>query len=293
MVTTTALALAFVALGSGLDEPPSQPLAKLYAFDELKERMKQGDLRILDARPRAEFDAGHLPMAMWVDAKEVERRAAKPGALADREGWEEWIAPLALAPTTEVVVYDDNRQLDAARIWWLLSYLGVAKVGLVDGGYKLWVAEGHETDDDMLVLPHWPFTVQFRTERHADREAVAQAIAAKSAQVVDARSEAEHTGTRKMSRKGGHIPGAWHLEWSNLVDAQGRFLDPSALKAKLAEAGVKPGEPIITHCQGGGRASVNAFALESLGIPTRNYYLGWSDWGNADDTPVVEGPEKP
>ena len=82
------------------------------------------------------------------------------------------------------------------------------------------------------------------------------------------------------------MPTACSLEWNNLVDEDGRFLDESALRAKLAKAGVRPGEPVITHCQGGGRASVNAFVLERLGFKTRNYYLGWSDWGNASDTPV-------
>jgi thiosulfate/3-mercaptopyruvate sulfurtransferase len=82
------------------------------------------------------------------------------------------------------------------------------------------------------------------------------------------------------------------LEWNNLVDKEGRFSDEPALRAKLARAGVGPDGPVITHCQGGGRASVNTFVLERLGFKARNYYLGWSDWGNADDTPVKveEGP---
>ena len=92
-----------------------------------------------------------------------------------------------------------------------------------------------------------------------------------------------------MSKRGGHIPAACHLEWSDLVDKDGRFLDAAALRARLEKLGIKPGEPVITHCQGGGRASVDAFALERLGLPTRNYYLGWSDWGNAEQTPVATG----
>ena len=62
--------------------------------------------------------------------------------------------------------------------------------------------------------------------------------------------------------------------------------------AKLTEAGVQPGEPVITHCQGGGRASVDAFVLERLGSPARNSYLGWGDWGNAAETPVETGADE-
>ena len=64
------------------------------------------------------------------------------------------------------------------------------------------------------------------------------------------------------------------------------------VRARLAPIGVEPGKPIITHCQSGGRASVNAFVLERLGFPTRNYYLGWSDWGNSDETPVEKGQDQ-
>ncbi len=84
------------------------------------------------------------------------------------------------------------------------------------------------------------------------------------------------------------MPTACRLEWSTFVDKDGRFLSIPKLKAMIGAAGVKPGEPVITHCQGGGRASVDAFVFELLGYPTRNFYLGWSDWGNADETPIVQ-----
>ena len=105
----------------------------------------------------------------------------------------------------------------------------------------------------------------------------------------DARTEGEHSGVEKRSKRAGHIPTACHLEWNTLVDKDGRFLDEAALRAKLDAIGIKPGEPLVTHCQGGGRASVDAFVFERLGFTTRNYYLGWSDWGNAEDTPVESG----
>jgi thiosulfate/3-mercaptopyruvate sulfurtransferase len=107
-----------------------------------------------------------------------------------------------------------------------------------------------------------------------------------SSRIIDARSEAEFTGQEKRSANGGHIPSACHLEWSELVDRDGRFLGGDVLRSRLREKGILEGQSVITHCQSGGRASVNAFALERLGIRTRNYYLGWSDWGNAEDAPA-------
>jgi thiosulfate/3-mercaptopyruvate sulfurtransferase len=71
-----------------------------------------------------------------------------------------------------------------------------------------------------------------------------------------------------------------------LVGPEGRFLDDSTLRTELTKAGVKADETVITHCQGDGRAPVTDIVLKRLGFKTRNYYLGWSDWGNAVETPV-------
>ncbi len=282
----------FRALGTA-EEPkrPSDSPAWLVSFDDLQKRLGDPNLRLLDARPRAEYDQGHIPGAVWLDPKTAEGLAASSGGLTDEGAWEEWIAPLGIGPKTEVLVYDANRQMDAARFWWLLTYLGVEKVGLIDGGFPLWTREDRPVTTDVPEIPSQPFEVTFRHNWHATRADVLAALKKNEARIIDARSEAEHTGARKLAKRGGRIPDACNLEWVNLVDADGRFLSEAALREKLTEAGIRPGEPLITHCQSGGRASVDAFVFERLGFPTRNYYLGWSDWGNAEETPIdTENP---
>ena len=276
------------------DEPKSQPKSPpmLVTFDALQERLNAPWLRLLDARPRADYVRAHIPGAVWVDAKAVEKLAARPGGLEDKNAWEAWIAPLGITPQTEVLIYDAHRQLDAARLWWLLNYLGVEKAGLIDGGFPLWQRHGRPVATEIVGVNPKPFRVTFRTASHATRSEVLEAIKAKSAQIIDARSAPEYSGTELRSKRGGHIPGACSLEWANLVDQDGRFLDETALRAKLERSGVKSGDPVITHCQGGGRASVDAFVMERLGFPTRNYYLGWSDWGNTEETPVQTAKPK-
>ncbi len=272
---------------------PADKVARLVTFDELQRRLDEPGLRLLDARPKTDYEKGHIPGALGVDAKAVEAMAAKPGVLTDRDAWERWIQPLGIGPETDVLVYDANRQLEAARLWWLLSYLGVERVGLVDGNYPLWVSEKRPVTIELPTIEPRPFKVVFRADRHATRDEVLSAVNSKTAVIVDARTDGEYAGTVKRAKLGGHIPASCHLEWTNLVDKDGRFLDDAVLRATIAKAGVKPDEPVITHCQGGGRASVDAFVFERLGFPTRNYYLGWSDWGNAHDTPIEieKGPE--
>lgn len=268
--------------------------ARLVTFDELEKRLGEPDLRILDTRPKADYDKGHIPGAIWVDPRAVEALAAKPGALTDRVAWEKWLAPLGIGPKTEAVVYDAKRQLDAARLWWLLGYLGIERVGLLNGNFPLWASEKRPVATGVPRVAPKLFKVAFRADRHATRDEVLSALTSKSATIVDARTDGEYAGEDKRAKRAGHIPAACSLEWANLVGPDGRFLDDSTLRAKLAKAGVKPGEPVIVHCQGGGRASVDAFVLERLGFKTRNYYLGWFDWGNAGETPIeVEKGSEP
>ena len=267
----------------------SEAAGPLATFDEVQKRLGSPGLRLLDPRPRADYDQGHAPGAVWVDSKAAQALASRPGGLTDRAAWEAWITPLAIGPKAEVLIFDGAKQLEAARLWWLLGYLGVEKVGLLNGNFPLWKAEGKPVTTDVPKVEPVAFPVAFNNGRHATRDDVFAALKSGRTAIVDARSKEEYTGEKKSSKRGGHIPSACRLEWSDLVDKDGRFLEDSALKTRLVELGIKPGDPVITHCQGGGRASVDAFAIERLGHPTRNFYLGWSDWGNATETPVVEG----
>lgn len=271
------------------DEPPG-PQALLVSFDELQRRLDEPGLRILDVRPEADYQRGHVPGAVWFNVKPAEKLAAKPGGLEDAAAWSRLLAPLGITAETTILVYDAHRQLDAARVWWLLRYLGFDRAGLVNGGYGLWEKEARPTSQAVPTVAAQAIDLKPRRARLATRQDVLEAVrSAGASQVVDARSREEYTGAVAKSSRGGRIPEACHLEWTKFVDADGRFLDDSALRELVAHAGVRPGQPVITHCQGGGRASVDAFVFERLGFPTRNYYLGWSDWGNAEDTPV-QGP---
>jgi thiosulfate/3-mercaptopyruvate sulfurtransferase len=288
IIAAIALALP-VLLAAPVSGAPGA--SSLLSFQDVEKRLKDPNVRLLDTRPRADYDKGHAPGAVWVDTKAAQTLAGRPGGLTDRAAWEAWIAPLGIGAGTEVIIFDGAKQLEAARLWWLLGYLGVEKVGLINGNFALWKIEGHPVSTEVSKVEPGVFKVAFNNARLANRDDVLAALKTGQTAIVDARSKEEYTGEKKSSKRGGHIPAACRLEWSDLVDKDGRFLEESTLRAKLVELGIKPGESVITHCQGGGRASVDAFAIERLGIPTRNFYLGWSDWGNATATPVVEGAE--
>jgi len=113
----------------------------------------------------------------------------------------------------------------------------------------------------------------------------------KKVQIIDARSESEFCGDNKLqNQRGGHIPGAVHLEWSDAIHPDThKFRSAADLVEIFTDAGIDLTKPSVTHCQSGGRASVMAFTLELMGAKeVSNYYRGWSEWGNTEDTPVFK-----
>src|SRR5262249_32147583 len=111
---------------------------------------------------------------------------------------------------------------------------------------------------------------------------------------IDARSEGEYCGETKNAKRGGAIPGAVHLEWSDLIDKKTqKFKSPEELTKLFKDAGIDLKRPTVTYCQSGGRAAVMAFGLELMGARNvRNYYRSWSEWGNDENTPIVKPPSK-
>jgi thiosulfate/3-mercaptopyruvate sulfurtransferase len=242
---------------------------------------------VLDARERRKYEGGHVPQARWVDPA-AWAKAFDHGQ--DAAGWGRRIGGLGIGSDTPVVVYDDNHAKDAARVWWLLRYWGVADVRLLNGGWAGWTAAGNPAEKGEAVATAVAFEPRSRPARLATKEQLLKSLDGGALQVVDARSAKEFCGEERLTNKrAGAIPGARNLEWSELIDKETHRFKPAAELRRLFErAGVGLDRPTATYCQSGGRAAVLAFGLELMGArQVSNYYPSWAEWGNAEDTPVV------
>jgi thiosulfate/3-mercaptopyruvate sulfurtransferase len=244
---------------------------------------------LLDARDRKKYEVGHAAGAVLV---EPAGWAKAFGDGKDSEGWSRRIGALGIPPGSTVVIYDDAASKDAARIWWILRYWGFEDVRLLNGGWKAWTAARLPVETGAPKAREATYAqLKPRTGRLATKERLLESIKKGDLQILDARSTAEHCGTEKTAKRAGAIPGAKHLDWVDLIDRKTeRFKDADELRRLFKEAGIDLAKPAATHCQSGGRASVAAFAMELMGSrDVSNYYTGWAEWGNADDTPVVPG----
>ena len=148
LTAALALNLALSAVGLAQEHAPNAP--PLISHDELQKRLSDTKLRLVDSRPKADYDKGHVPGAVWVDSK-VFQEISKPETVADQSVWSQALAPLGIDLDTEVYLIDGAHQ-DAARTWWLLSYAGVKHVGLVDGGFALWERQGRPVTSEVPTI---------------------------------------------------------------------------------------------------------------------------------------------
>jgi thiosulfate/3-mercaptopyruvate sulfurtransferase len=270
------------------------PNAKLLIEPgELAKPKRAQQFLILDARTAQDFQQERILQARWVDAAAW---AKAFGEGKDADAWSRRIGELGIATKSKVVVYDDVSAKDAARIWWILRYWGVNDVRLLNGGWKGWKSARLPVATDKPEPPApMQFTAAPRSQRLVTKQQVLDSLPGQRLQIVDARSEKEHCGLDPLTNKrAGAIPGAKLLEWSDLLDPQTqRFRAAAEIRRLFQQAGIELEKPTAAHCQSGGRASVMAFALELMGAKqVGNYYPGWSEWGNADDTPIVAGKPK-
>ncbi|MBM4067964.1 MAG: sulfurtransferase [Planctomycetes bacterium] len=246
-----------------------------------------GQFLVLDVRAKPRYLQGHIPNSVWIDAELWSQSFARH---QDPGKWAMLLGGAGIDPGKRIVIYDAALAKDAARIWWILRYWGCEDVRLLNGGWPGWLDRELPVDKEPATPAKLKIELgKARSRLFATKQSVLDALKEKKTQLIDARSAAEHCGAAKLARRGGGIPGAIHLEWSDLVDKKTqRFKGPDELLRIFKTAGIDLAAPAIAHCQSGGRSSVMAFAMELMGAGNvANYYRGWSEWGNAEDTPVV------
>ena len=284
------VAVLLLAAAAGRARAGQYPAADLLVEAADLAKPHAENFSILDARPRDKYLAGHVPGAVWVD-HDAWAKAFDDGQ--DADAWARRVGALGVSPDTPVVVYDDNRSKDAARIWFILRYWGVKDVRLLNGGWAAWADGGKTSKDEPVVQPR-EVKLAPQEGRLATKGQVLQLLKGEGSQIIDARSSQEFCGEAVTAKRNGAIPGALHLEWSDVIDPKTqRFKSSEELARLFKAAGVSLDRPAVTHCQSGGRASVMAFTLELMGAKdVRNYYKSWAEWGNAEDTPIVKPTPK-
>ena len=276
----------------------------LVSTEWLQRELGASDLRVVDATwlmpgngrdARAEYEAGHIPGAVFLDLAElvdgtnpIDNMAPTPEKFASR------MQSLGLGDGSRIVLYDDSPIKSAARGWWLMKLFGAHDVALLDGGLGKWKAEGKPLEMGKHVLRHRHFTVWRDAKQVRTMAQVLDNLDTKAEQLVDARSAKRFTGEERDPRPNmapGHIPGARSLPFSELFNAAGIWKQGAELEAAFAAAGVDMARPLVATCGSGMTACVVTFGAHLLGKEDVAVYDGsWTEWGADPATPKATGP---
>lgn len=305
LILTIALALfgfsasVYAQTAEGIGVDPDQ--GTLVTAEWLNTHIDDPDLVVLDCTVKVEFaedgsfrsvsgrpgyEAGHIPSAGFADliADLSDTSSSLQFVMPSAGQFSAAMGALGVSDKSRVVLYDDNGSVWAARVWWMLRWIGFDSVALLDGGLGAWNAASLPLSTEPVSRPAQKLTVSLRPEVIADRDEVFAAIGNDQVQIVDALPESHYRGEMVMYEWPGHIPGASNTPSSSLVNESGHYRPGEELATLFTGS---PANRTITYCGGGIAASSNAFILTRLGFTDVAVYMGsLQEWTASIDNPM-------
>jgi thiosulfate/3-mercaptopyruvate sulfurtransferase len=271
----------------------------LVTTDWVEQHRDDPDLRLVEVNvDHTLYDQGHIPGAVgW--AWNTQLADPHQRDILSQQDFQRLLQQSGITNDTTVVLYGDANNWFAAWAFWQMKVYGHPDVRMMDGGRKKWEAEGRATSTDAPTFEATDYRASTADPTlRALLPEVRRQVEAGAVALVDVRSVAEFTGEvlappglAETCQRGGHIPGASNIPWSQAVNEDGTFRDASELKRIYRAAGITGARAIITYCRIGERSSHSWFVLKYLlgygGI--KNYDGSWTEWGNLVGAPVETG----
>lgn len=239
------------------------------------------------------YAEGHIPGARFADLDTL-----MSGGKTGRNGRHPLPTPdemsarfgaLGISPNRQVVAYDADSGMYAARLWWMLRYMGHRQVAVLDGGLARWQREGHAARGGPERWTSATFAGTPQASWRLTADEVQATLGQDDRLLVDARTNERYRGIGEtLDKVGGHIPGAANFFWQDNLTADKTFKNADELKAQWHTflAG-RPAQEVVMYCGSGVTACVNLLGLEHAGLTGARLFAGsWSEWSQDPDKPV-------
>jgi thiosulfate/3-mercaptopyruvate sulfurtransferase len=241
--------------------------------------------------PVAEYHAGHIPGAQFFHIDDIaDPNSDLPHMLPSAADFATAVGAMGISNKDRVVVYDGMGLQSAARVWWEFRAFGHDNVALLNGGLPKWTAEGRPLETDVPAPAPATFNAALNPALVRSVEQLLANTETRAEQVLDVRPRGRYDGTDAEPRPGvrsGHIPGAKHLVYTDILNDDRTLKDAEALRAALDGSGVDLNGPVVTSCGSGITASAMALGLHLIGHDQWAVYDGsWTEWGGRTDTPI-------
>lgn len=265
-------------------------LPLIVEAQQLQAHLQDANILIVDLCQPDSYVRQHIPNAVFLDyAWIVAMQKPVMGLLPDSEQLSRVLGAYGISDDVHVVAYDDEGGGRAARFLWTLECAGHTRYSLLDGGLLAWANGGFALSNEIRFPQPATVTVSINPEPIADRAYILSRLNDENVVILDTRSPAEYNAMKVFAARGGHIPGAVNIEWTEAMDRNNNLqLKPQQqLQEMLAQQGITPDKTVVCHCQSHHRSAHTYIMLKSLGYTNIKGYPGsWSDWGNAPDTPI-------
>ena len=260
---------------------------------ELENALGQTSLLILDLGKAQTYGQAHIPGAIHVPPSDIQLGTKPaPGLLPSKEMLSILFSRLGLTADTHVVVYDDDGGPWAGRMIWVLDSIGHKNYSFLNGGIHCWLAQQRPIESNHNVAVATDYIVESIDDTVSiTQDQLLAAITDNSIQIWDARSYAEYTGEKAISKRGGHLPGAKSYEFSRALDSESnlRLRDLNDIKQELNQLGINGEKTVVSHCQTHRRSGLSYVICKALGWHMQAYAGSWSEWGNDESTPIETG----
>jgi thiosulfate/3-mercaptopyruvate sulfurtransferase len=264
------------------------------------------DCRFVLGQPEAgdyAYREGHIPRAAYLDlerngsnAKRVDGTGGRH-PLPDMNRLAAKLTALGINAERKVIVYDEQGGAMAARLWWLMTYMGHDHVFLLDGGWPAWLQAGYPVtsgneEETLCAGAAPPFMPRVRHEMLVDAAYIEERqslITSGEVVLLDSREAARYEGTKEpIDPVAGHIPGAGNYFWKANLDDQGYFRPLHERRQRFAQ--LTEAREIIVYCGSGVTACPNVLSLLEAGLKHVKLYAGsWSDWISDSKRPIATG----
>jgi thiosulfate/3-mercaptopyruvate sulfurtransferase len=279
----------------------------LISPQELNEHLHDAHWAIIDSRSqlkdrnygRRSYEQAHISGAIFADliddlAGPIVLGKTSRHPLPSIEFAAQKFSAWGIDAQSQVVAYDDlGGALSAARVWWMLRWLGHDRVAVLDGGWQAWQAAGYETRGGIETRSARMFTPQVRPEMLVNAQDVIDSLHDQSLQLFDARTVDRYRGENEIiDPVAGHIPGAKSAPYPEHLE-NGVFKSSEELRAKYeALLGDKHAEQTAFYCGSGVTAAHNVLAIKYAGLGNAKLYAGsWSEWITDPNRPIKVGNE--
>jgi thiosulfate/3-mercaptopyruvate sulfurtransferase len=259
---------------------------------ELSKVIDQPHVIVIDLSSEAHYETSHIPGAIRLEpTRMLCGQAPIPNKIASDAQLSELFSDAGITEASHVVVYDDQKGPWAGRFVWTMHCCNLFNVSFLNGHLDAWRLEGFPVEQ----TPHTPVPSSLTLSHQgtpllADYSFIEKHVAQGDISIWDARALDEYQGTKVVNAsKGGHIPTAKWLEWTDVLahEAPALLLSPNAIKQQIVAAGLDTTKPIVTHCQTHRRSGLTYIAGLYAGIDDMRCYDGsWFEWGNLPNSAV-------